>query len=121
MRNADLSIDEDDASDLLKEIQKQLKKRQWGEVIRLEVEEGIDERLLKILEKEFHIKKQDIFFIPGPLDLTFLMKLYGIEGFDSLKTPKYIPQPVPGMNERGRYFHPDPERGYPPAPSVYDF
>ena len=64
MRNADLSIDEDDASDLLKEIQKQLKKRQWGEVIRLEVEEGIDERLLKILEKEFHIKKQDIFFIP---------------------------------------------------------
>ena len=104
MRNADLSIDEDDASDLLKEIQKQLKKRQWGEVIRLEVEEGIDERLLKILEKEFHIKKQDIFFIPGPLDLTFLMKLYGIEGFDSLKTPKYIPQPVPGMNEEEDIF-----------------
>ena len=104
MRNADLSIDEDDASDLLKEIQKQLKKRQWGEVIRLEVEEGIDERLLKILEKEFHIKKQDIFFISGPLDLTFLMKLYGIEGFDSLKTPKYIPQPVPGMNEEEDIF-----------------
>ena len=104
MRNADLSIDEDDASDLLKEIQKQLKKRQWGEVIRLEVEEGIDERLLKILEKEFHIKKQDIFFIPGTLDLTFLMKIYGIEGFDSLKTPKYIPQPVPGMNEEEDIF-----------------
>ena len=39
MRNADLSIDEDEAADLLKEIQKQLKKRQWGEVIRLEVED----------------------------------------------------------------------------------
>ena len=39
MRNADLTIDEDEAEDLLKEIQKQLKKRQWGEVIRLEVEE----------------------------------------------------------------------------------
>ena len=39
MRNADLSIDEDDAADLLKEIQKQLKKRQWGEVIRLEIED----------------------------------------------------------------------------------
>ncbi len=58
MRNADLTIDEDDASDLLKEIQKQLKKRQWGEVIRLEVEEGMDERLLKILKKEFHVKKR---------------------------------------------------------------
>ena len=42
MRNADLTIDEDDASDLLKEIQKQLKKRQWGEAIRLEVEVKID-------------------------------------------------------------------------------
>lgn len=35
----DLSIDDDDAADLLKEIQKQLKKRQWGEVIRLEIED----------------------------------------------------------------------------------
>ena len=35
MRNADLTIDEDEAEDLLVEIQKQLKKRQWGEVIRL--------------------------------------------------------------------------------------
>ena len=42
MRNADLSIDEDEAADLLKEIQKQIKKRQWGEVIRLEVEKNMD-------------------------------------------------------------------------------
>ena len=55
MRNADLSIDEDEAEDLLQEIQKQLKKRQWGEVIRLEVEEKIDKRLLKILEQDLHI------------------------------------------------------------------
>ena len=52
MRNADLSIDEEDAADLLKEIQRQLKMRQWGEVIRLEAEENMDRRLLKILKKE---------------------------------------------------------------------
>ncbi|MCD7708432.1 MAG: RNA degradosome polyphosphate kinase, partial [Clostridiales bacterium] len=46
MRNADLSIDEDDASDLLKEIQNMLKMRQWGEVIRLEIEEKADKNLL---------------------------------------------------------------------------
>lgn len=51
MRNADLPIDEDEAADLLKEIQKQLKKRQWGEVIRLEVEDKMDEKLLSILKK----------------------------------------------------------------------
>lgn len=101
MRNADLTIDEEEAVDLLEEIQKQLKKRQWGEVIRLEVEEKTDKRLLKILKKELEVSADDIFEIAGPLDLTFLMKLYGgLEGFDDLKAEKYIPQPVPAlMNE----------------------
>ena len=92
MRNADLSIDEDEAADLLNEIEKQLKKRQWGEAIRLEVEDNIDKRLLKTLRKEFNLSEDAIFKINGPLDLTFLMKVYDIEGFDHLKEPKYIPQ-----------------------------
>ena len=95
MRNADLTIDEDEAEDLLVEIQRQLKKRQWGEVIRLEVEDKADERLLKILKMEFDIKDADIFAIHGPLDLTMLMKVYGAEGFDKYKTPRYQPAPVP--------------------------
>ncbi|MDO4330072.1 MAG: RNA degradosome polyphosphate kinase [Lachnospiraceae bacterium] len=101
MRNADLTIDEEEAEDLLEEIQKQLKKRQWGEVIRLEVEEKIDKRLLKILRKELDVSSQDIFEISGPLDLTVLMKLYGgLNGFDDLKAAGYTPQPVPAfMNE----------------------
>ncbi len=97
MRNADLTIDEDEAEDLLKEIEKQLKKRQWGEVIRLEVEDGVDKRLLKILKKELGISTQGIYEIDGPLDLTFLMKAYGLEGFEHLKEPKYEPQQVPGL------------------------
>ncbi len=97
MRNADLPIDEDEASDLLKEIQKQLKKRQWGEVIRLEVEDKMDEKLLKILRKEFGVHDEDIYPIAGPLDLTFLMKLYGLEGFDHLKSEKWKPQDVPEL------------------------
>ena len=59
MRNADLSIDEDEAADLLKEIQKQLKMRQWGEVIRLEVEDGIDKKLLNFLKDELKVKNAD--------------------------------------------------------------
>ncbi len=95
MRNADLTIDEDEAEDLLQEIQKQLKKRQWGEVIRLEVEEKIDKRLLGILKEDLHIAQEDIFKINGPLDLTFLMKMYGIEGEDELRYDPYKPQRVP--------------------------
>lgn len=104
MRNADLSIDEDEAEDLLKEIERKLKKRQWGEAIRLEVEDTMDKRLLKILRKELSIKEEDIFKISGPLDLTFLMKLYGMEGFERLKYPKYKPQPVPELLEEKNIF-----------------
>ena len=104
MRNADLSIDEEDAADLLKEIQKQLKKRQWGEVIRLEIEDKMDSKLLKILKQEFQVKEDDIYKISGPLDLTFLMKLYGIEGMDQHRVQTYRPQPVPGMNEEEDIF-----------------
>lgn len=100
MRNADLTIDEEEAVDLLEEIKKQLKKRQWGEIIRLEIEDNVDKRLLKILKKELSISIQDIFGINGPLDLTFLMKMYGFKGFEQFKMPPYIPQPVPAlMNE----------------------
>ena len=101
MRNADLTIDEDEAADLLIEIEKQLKKRQWGEAIRLEVEDDIDKRLLKILRKELKLGEDAIFKINGPLDLTFLMKVYGLEGFDQLKEEKYTPQ-QPKMLDSGR-------------------
>ena len=104
MRNADLTIDEDEAADLLIEIERQLKKRQWGEAIRLEVEQGIDKRLLKILKKELQIQQEDIFTIRGPLDLTFLMKVYGMEGFDHLKEEPYTPQPPKGLDMDGDLF-----------------
>ena len=103
MRNADLSIDEDEASDLLKEIQKQLKMRQWGEVIRLEVESKIDKKLLNFLKEELHIASDDdIYKINGPLDFTFLMKLYGLKDKEELcyapYTPQRVPQIEPGQN-----------------------
>ncbi len=100
MRNADLTIDEDEASDLLKEIQNKLKMRQWGEVIRLEVEDGIDKRILKFLKSELKVADEDIFKLQGPIDLTCMMKVFGIDGFDQLKykqpTPQQVPEITPG-------------------------
>lgn len=104
MRNADLTIDEDDAEDLLKEIEKQLKKRQWGEAIRLEIEDSADKRLVNILKEELKVDNEDIFMINGPLDLTFLMKLYGIDGFNELRAEKYTPQQNPRINSEESIF-----------------
>lgn len=104
MRNADLTIDEDDAADLLKEIEKQIKKRAWGEVIKLEVESDMDKRLLKELKKQLQVSGDVVYHINGPLDLTFLMKVNGLEGFDHLKNKKYIPQPVKALNQEESIF-----------------
>ena len=96
MRNAEFKLDEDDASDLLEEIKKKLKKRQWGEAIRLEAEERMDASLLNFLKSELNVDEEDIFKINGPLDLTVLMKIYSLEGFERLKDKKHIPV----MNQR---------------------
>ncbi len=91
MRNADIEIDEEETDDLLAEIQRQLKRRQWGQAIKLEVEADMDKHLLRILKKNLKMDDTDIFYIRGPLDLTFLMKMYGLKGFDSLKKEAYKP------------------------------
>ena len=89
MRNADMSIDEDEAEDLLKEIERQVRMRQWGKAIRLEIEKGMDPRLKKKIASELLIEDNSLFEIPGPLDLTFLMKAYSLQGFDELKERGY--------------------------------
>lgn len=99
MRNADFELDEEETADLLKEMEKQLKKRQWGEVIRLDVEEGMDARLLKILKKNFQVDKVAIYSIHGPIDLTVLMKLYGIDGRDELRQKTFEPQLTPRLRD----------------------
>ncbi len=103
-RNADLTIDEEEAVDLLQEIQKQLKKRQWGRAIRLEIDDTMDESLRKILKKELDVKSESIYQVGGPLDLTFLMKLYGLSEYDHLRELPYTPQPSPALDREKSIF-----------------
>ena len=104
MRNADFSIDEEGAEDLLIEIEKQIKSRQWGEVIRLEVESSINKKLLGILKKNLGVNEIDIYKIKGPIDLTFLMKLYGIDGHSDLRLPSFKPQENPRLKPGEKIF-----------------
>jgi len=84
-KNADLSLDEEGAEDLLETIEESLKQRRWGLAVRLEVEETHDSRVINILEQEFEIADNQIFSIKGPIDLTFINKLYSIKGYNDLK------------------------------------
>ncbi|MEK8126781.1 polyphosphate kinase 1 [Paenibacillus filicis] len=84
-RNADLTLNEEGAEDLLEEIELQLRRRRWGTPVRLEVQKGMHPYALAQLMDEFEIT-DNIFEIDGPLDLSYLMKLAGtIKGFDQLR------------------------------------
>ncbi|MDQ0162207.1 RNA degradosome polyphosphate kinase [Aeribacillus alveayuensis] len=95
-RNADLTIHEEGARDLLKEIEKELKKRKWGAAVRLEIKKfGRDHRILKYLLQELEIHEKDVYEIDGPLDLTFLFSFYKIlkPTHEHLVYETLIPQP----------------------------
>ena len=94
-RNADMELDEDESDDLMEEIQSKLKQRQWGEVIRFEYEDSMNPKLLKILRREFNVGEGEMYPITGPLDLTYLMKMYSLPGSDRLKDKPWTPQPNP--------------------------
>ncbi|MDR3600604.1 MAG: RNA degradosome polyphosphate kinase [Desulfosporosinus sp.] len=84
-RNAFLDVAEDESEDLLTAVQLSLKQRKWGSAIRLEIEHGLNPLVLKLLEEELEISAEAEYKIIGPIDLTFLMKLSGLKGYDSLR------------------------------------
>ena len=84
-RDAFLDVAEDESEDLLTAVQLSLKQRKWGSAIRLEIEHGINPLLLKMLEEELEISPEEVYKISGPIDLTFLMKLSGLKGYDCLR------------------------------------
>ncbi|MFR4619441.1 MAG: polyphosphate kinase 1, partial [Oscillospiraceae bacterium] len=97
MRDADIPIDEDDSEDLLIEIEKSLKERERSGVIRLEVDSKVKGELLSILKKELKVKNDDIYKINGPIDFTFLNKLYSEDGFDKYKYKPFKSQVRPEL------------------------
>lgn len=75
-RDMDLDVAEEDASDLMKEIQSQLKKRERGKVMRLEIDAGMSKFLRKRLLKGLELKDEtDLYEIKGPIDLNVMSKL----------------------------------------------
>lgn len=91
-RNADLSVSDDDAEDLLLVIEKSLRQRRWGSVVRLEVARTIDAKMLGVLKNALSIRSTDVYVINGPIDLTFANWLCEQPKYDHLlqkKQPKY--------------------------------
>ena len=90
-RNEDLEVEEDDAENLLKALERELMRRRFGPPVRLEVEESIDPHVLDVLVSELGVNPSEVVRLPGPLDLTFLWTLVGLDRGD-LKEPPFVPK-----------------------------
>ncbi len=97
-RNEDLEVEEDDTENLLKALEKELLRRRFGPPVRLEVEESIDPKVLELLISELGVSEEEVFKLPGPLDLT---GLHGIADLarEELKYPAFVPSTHPLLAE----------------------
>ena len=91
IRNADLTIEEEEAEELLREIENSIKQRKWGQAVKLEVTNRAEDDLCSYLTEELDIHQRDVYYQNGPINLTFLMGLYNLPGFDDLKDSKFTP------------------------------
>lgn len=92
-RDEDLTIDkENDAEDLLVEIEKEVKNRKWGNPVRVEHSLNMDKNILTFIAEKLEIEEKIFYPIDGPLDLGFLWTIAGIHGFEKYKFPKNTPK-----------------------------
>ncbi|MEI2779056.1 MAG: RNA degradosome polyphosphate kinase [Tetrasphaera sp.] len=68
-RNEDLEVEEDDAENLLKALERELTRRRFGPPVRLEVDEAIDDKVLDLLVRELGVHASEVYRLPTPLDL----------------------------------------------------
>ncbi|MEQ8854983.1 polyphosphate kinase 1 [Gimesia sp.] len=99
-KNADVSLQDEFASDLLHQMEDMLDQRKQGDCIRLEIAESVSVETLEFLERGLGVLDENVYRIPGPLDLTAFMRLTDISGFDSQKDANWPPQPSPEVNPR---------------------
>lgn len=94
-RNSDLYIDEEEAENLLQTIEKKLRNLRRGAAVRLEVEEGVDERLFQALLDHVNLPNEYVFRIDGPLNLMRLSSVYESLARPDLKFRRFRSTPHP--------------------------
>ncbi|HEU0318228.1 MAG TPA: polyphosphate kinase 1, partial [Solirubrobacteraceae bacterium] len=89
-RDADLSVS-DEAEDLLRAVEDELRRRRFGEVVRVEIGAGMSRALLDELTKAMGVRADDVYPVDGPLDLTGLWEIVKLPGHGELRDPPWAP------------------------------
>ncbi len=89
-RNADLTLEEGEADDLLAAVELELRRRRFGRAVRLEVDAGVSSEVLDLLQRELDVTEADTYRHDAPLDLGGLWSVHGLERPD-LKDAPWVP------------------------------
>jgi polyphosphate kinase len=93
-RDADLSVS-DEADDLLVAVENELRRRRFGEVVRVEVGARMSSRLRAEITEALHLEPRDVYEVDGLLDLTGLLQLTKLAGYSELRLPSWSPLTPP--------------------------
>jgi polyphosphate kinase len=99
-RNADLTLAEGEADDLLAAVEMELRRRRFGKAVRLEVEAGAPADVRDLLVRELELGPEDVYEVDGPLDLSGLWALYALERPD-LHDEAWAPMTPPRLATAG--------------------
>ncbi|HET6964713.1 MAG TPA: polyphosphate kinase 1 [Acidimicrobiales bacterium] len=78
-RNADLTLEEEEADDLLVAVEMELRRRRFGRAVRLEVDDSMTDEVRTLLTRELDLQPEDVYAGPGPLDHTSLWQFYNLD------------------------------------------
>ncbi|MBA2529615.1 MAG: RNA degradosome polyphosphate kinase [Euzebyales bacterium] len=95
-RNADLTLEEGEADDLLAAVEMELRRRRFGKAVRLEVDEHCSEHVRELLRRELELHPDDVYAVEGLLDLAGLMAVAELDRAD-LKDEPWAPTTQPGL------------------------
>ncbi len=87
-RNADLTLEEEEADDLLAAVEVELRRRRFGRAVRLEVPRGVDAEIVTLLRRELDLEDEDVYTTDAPLDLSGLWNVWRLARPD-LKDPAW--------------------------------
>jgi polyphosphate kinase len=96
-RNTDLSIQEEEAEDLLEMIEESLHQRLRSDAVRLEIAADASEEFVDLLVESLDLDDGDVYAVDGPVDLTAFMSATGLEGFAALKDDPFVPRVAPAF------------------------
>ncbi|HZQ86127.1 MAG TPA: polyphosphate kinase 1 [Acidimicrobiales bacterium] len=95
-RNADLTLEEEEADDLLAAVELELRRRRFGRAVRLEVMPGMPAEVRDLLVRELELGDEDVYTVDGALDLSGLFALVDLDRPD-LKAEPWVPQTQPAL------------------------